>query len=147
MDLSSFEMDFFIQQLIDSATSLGFAPSDTKAFYLSLQQFNSRCSPASAVPGLPQKSAVLNSVCLNKDCKLDATPNCALYPVSVKPINATEAALNETTTSGSGKGNGSATTNAGIPVQSANEGAKGRVGEAFWTVAVVALAVAYVKMD
>lgn len=62
--------------------------------------------------------------------------------MSVKPPNATEVAPNGTTT---GSRNTSGTTSAGVLANTAGKRAKGVIGEALWTLVVVAFAVAHVK--
>ncbi|CZR69265.1 uncharacterized protein PAC_19165 [Phialocephala subalpina] len=110
MDLSSFAMDFFIKQCIDSALSLGFSPSDANDFYLTLQQFNSRCSPPATVLNIPspgKETKELQSVCLAPDCKQDPKAECGLYAVAFEPANATLLALgNGTNGTETGGGNG-----------------------------------------
>ncbi|KAE8454179.1 hypothetical protein EG329_005104 [Mollisiaceae sp. DMI_Dod_QoI] len=150
-DFSPYDMDFFIEQCTNSALSLGFSLTDVNTFYLSLQQFNSRCSPPSNVQGIPtlsNQTKELQSVCLAPGCKLDPNAACSDYAVAFEPLNVTSNATivgsgaNATSTasaSGSGSPTSTSVASGGVGL-----GMGERVGEVVWTVGLIVLAVAYV---
>ncbi|KAG4442404.1 hypothetical protein IFR05_002106 [Cadophora sp. M221] len=91
MDISKAENDFFIQQLVDASTSIGFSKADAENWKILMAPFNKRCAPAFAVDGVAGGD-YLQSVCINNDCPLDKSANCDAYPakgVAVAPANAT----------------------------------------------------------
>lgn len=119
MDLDFNEMNFFIDQSADSASSLGFAPSDVSIFRKQLQTFNTRCAAPIAVHGI-SAPAELQSICIAEDCPLDPSSDCTAYPnngIALIPVNATTPAnttTNATTsvTSTTATATGSATPSA-----------------------------------
>lgn len=106
-------MDFFINQVALSASSLGFEQPDIAIFKNTLDTlFNTRCAPATAVPGI-KAAPELQSICIAESCPLDPKANCTAYPengVALVPTNVT-AVVNSTTPSStaSGKPSGTAT--------------------------------------
>ncbi|TVY55712.1 hypothetical protein LCER1_G002768 [Lachnellula cervina] len=95
MDLDKFQMDFFISLVASSASSLGFDPADVAIYKNTLDnQFNTRCAPATAVPGIIE-APELQSICIAENCQLNPNADCAAYPgngVAVAPKNATATA-------------------------------------------------------
>ncbi|KAH7348553.1 hypothetical protein BKA65DRAFT_536556 [Rhexocercosporidium sp. MPI-PUGE-AT-0058] len=107
MDISKAENNFFIQQLVDASSSIGFSKADAENWRTLMAPFNTRCAPAFEVEGVAG-GAYLQSVCANDDCPLDKSANCDAYPakgVAFAPANATMA---DASPSASGSANPSA---------------------------------------
>ncbi|CAG8976396.1 hypothetical protein HYALB_00012543 [Hymenoscyphus albidus] len=101
MDLSPYEVGYFIQQVALSASSFGVAQSDIAAAGTALNSlFNVRCAPSTVV--VPSQPAELQSICLENSCPLAPNNTCSAYAASVQPgvANATLAGNATSTTPG-----------------------------------------------
>ncbi|KAJ8099539.1 hypothetical protein POJ06DRAFT_290727, partial [Lipomyces tetrasporus] len=79
MDLDSYEMGFFIDQVCYALTSLGFEQLDIDTTRSSLDLvFNRRCTPAKAI--IPHSAGPqLQACCIASNCLSGTNPSCAAY--------------------------------------------------------------------
>src|SRR5690348_15733209 len=80
MDLSTYEVAYFNQQIKLAVQSLGFDDEDTDFTLTALDTvFGKKCSPPTTVIP-PSAGLQLQSVCLGLDCPLDQNATCSAYP-------------------------------------------------------------------
>ncbi|KAL4899299.1 hypothetical protein BDW74DRAFT_183832 [Aspergillus multicolor] len=105
MDLDTFQMSFFIQQVQDSALSLGFFPADAASLADKLDtSFNRRCAPVTRVGGISAPPE-LQAICIAENCPEHPRAMCGAYPrdgVALIPMNVTGS--NDTSTGSSTQG-------------------------------------------
>jgi hypothetical protein len=151
MNLTKYEMDYFITQVGLSAASFGVATDDVMAVGMALNDtFNQRCSAPAAV--IPAQGAQLQAICQAPDCALATSPVCDQYSVA--------ATMSESMMSGSGMasatsgmmsatGSGTTATGAGgsaggasatVPVSGTSAGNALFVPSAVWALLTTAFA-------
>ena len=78
MNLTKYEMDYFITQVGLAAASFGVAADDVMAVGMALNDtFNQRCSAPAAV--IPAQGAQLQAICIAPDCALATSAVCDQY--------------------------------------------------------------------
>jgi uncharacterized membrane protein YgcG len=78
MNLTKYEMDYFITQVGLAAASFGVATADVMAVGMALNDtFNQRCSAPAAV--IPAQGAQLQAICQASDCALATSAVCDQY--------------------------------------------------------------------
>lgn len=106
MDLSAYEVGYFVQQVGLSAASFGVAKEDIMVVANALSMtFGYKCAPEAVV--IPSQPAALQAICIGDACPLSANATCASYQNVTEPLPA-----NGTMTSGSSS-NGSSSS--GMP--------------------------------
>ncbi|KAL2826529.1 hypothetical protein BJY01DRAFT_255993 [Aspergillus pseudoustus] len=154
MNLDINQMNFFINQVRDSAISLGIDADDAAVLVDTLNtSFNTRCSPATIITsqtGPIGDTAELHAVCIADNCPLAPQADCAAYPLNGRalvPVNVTETAGAGGNSTATGGGNGTTTTStsgAGDgPVQTGGAAAVGllRGGGEVWEIIATVLVV------
>ncbi|GAB7355770.1 hypothetical protein MBLNU459_g6455t1 [Dothideomycetes sp. NU459] len=105
MDLSPYEVGYFIEQVGMAAASFGVATADIKVVATALNKlFGYKCSPPTTV--IPAQGAQLQSICLDESCPVAPNATCAAYPAESMPAiaNATLVGTNSTSANGSAMG-------------------------------------------
>lgn len=105
MDLSIYEVSYFVQQVGLSAASFGVATDDVEYVGKALMNlFGYKCAPPMTV--IPAQGAQLQSICTGKDCPIAANSTCASYQ------NVSMPAVNSSVSTGSSSSNTTMSTSA-----------------------------------
>ena len=105
MNLTKYEMDYFITQVGLSAASFGVATSDVMAVGTALNDtFNQRCSPPTVV--IPAQGEQLQAICVNPDCPLASNAVCAEYEEAATMSGTTSLGMASATISSVASGSG-----------------------------------------
>jgi len=132
MDLDSFEVGYFIQQVGLSAASFGVTTDDVTAVGTALTKlFAYRCAPPVAI--LPNATAELQSICQDAECPLAPNATCAAYPLMGMPTSPANASM---TMSGTGMPSGTMMPSATTSMMPVFTGAAQALGATVGSVAV-----------
>jgi hypothetical protein len=111
MDLSTYEVGYFIEQVALSAASFGVAQSDLMVVGTALNSlFGYRCAPATTV--IPAQGAQLQSICTDNTCPVAVNSTCSGVQNVTKPAIANSSLVGNATATAGSSGPAQVTTNA-----------------------------------